>query len=121
MAFDLDHAPMAHPARSKTPLWDKGPNDKRLLKFLLSHCAVGLIGGLLFCVLFLVLDIAGLRSVLFATREAGLAIFMFCFATAFMFGAVAMGVGVMTLPRDWNYGHNAGRTRRQIEDDRPAA
>ncbi len=112
---------MANAARSKTPLWDKGPNDKRLLKSLLSHCAIGLIAGLVFCALFLALDIAGLRSVLFATREAGLAISMFCFATAFMCGALAMGVGVMTLPRDWNYGQTAGRTRRQIEDDRPAS
>jgi hypothetical protein len=45
---------------------------------------------------------------------------MFCFATAFMFGAVAMGVGVMTLPRDMKYGQNAGPTRQQIEEDRPA-
>jgi hypothetical protein len=111
---------MVRSPRPAPQLWEKGPNDKRLLKFLLAHCAVGLIAGLLFCALFLALDIAHLRTVLFATREAWLAVFMFCFATAFMCGALAMGIGVMTLPRDWNYGHHSGRTRRQIEEDRPA-
>ena len=106
---------------SRTPLWEKGPHDQRLLKFLAAHCAVGLTAGLAFCVLFLALDVAGLRSVLMAAREGPLAIFMFCFATSFMFGAVAMGVGVMTLPRDMKYGQNAGPTRRQIEADRPDA
>jgi hypothetical protein len=109
---------LAKPPRTR--LWDKGPHDQRLLRFLAAHCAVGLAGGLAFCALFLLADIAHLRSVLLAAREGPLAIFMFCFATAFMFGAVAMGVGVMTLPRDMKYGQNAGPTRQQIEEDRPA-
>jgi hypothetical protein len=94
------------PAQSQPspPPWERGPVHTRLIRFLGIHCLVGVAAGLLFAIAFLLLDVAGLRSILTATREAGLAIFMFCFALAILFGSLAMGVGVMTLPRDRAYG-----------------
>lgn len=83
------------------PLWEKGPQDGRLLRLLLSHCALGVAVGLALTAAFLALDVAGLRSVIFATREAWLALFMLSLAMAALFGSMAMGVGVMTLPRDF--------------------
>lgn len=98
---------MAKAGSRRTPLWEKGPHDRRLLRFLGQHCLLGLVTGLVFSGAFLALNIAGLRDILTATREGGLAIFMFCFAISFLFGSVAMGVGVMTLPRDMSYGEHA--------------
>jgi hypothetical protein len=85
-------------------LWDKGPNDKKLFRFLGVNLVIGLTVGLVIGVALLAFDIAHLRSVLFATREAGLAVFILLFAMSFTTGALAMGVAVMTLPKDMNYG-----------------
>lgn len=97
--------------------WETAPREGRLLRFLGTQCLIGVVAGAIFSALFLALDLAGLRSLLGATREAGLALFMFCFAIMAMFGAMAMGIGVMLLPRDANYGEGARRTVSR--DDRP--
>lgn len=105
----------------RSPLWDKGPNDRRLLRFLAAHCVVGLGAGILFSALILAFDIAHLRTLMGGAREGALALFMFVFATSFLFGSMAMGIGVMLLPRDMNYGRNAGRSGAGVEgpEERP--
>lgn len=101
-----------------TGLWEKGPNDKKLFRLLGVNLAIGLTAGLLLGGAFLVFDVAHLRSVLWATREAPLATFIFLFAMSFTTGALAMGVAVMQLPKDMNYG--AGMNRHVKKDDGPA-
>jgi hypothetical protein len=98
-------------------LWDKGPNDKKLFRLLGFNLAIGLAAGVIISAGLLVFDVAHLRSVLFATREAPLAVGIFVFAMSFTTGALAMGVAVMTLPKDMNYG--AQMDRHVKKDDRP--
>lgn len=100
-------------------LWDQGPNDKKLFRLLGVNLAVGLGVGLVIGVVLLLLDVAHLRTVLFSTREAGLAVFILLFALSFTTGALAMGVAVMTLPRDMNYGAQMNRhVKREEGPDR---
>jgi hypothetical protein len=100
-------------------LWDQGPNDKKLFRLLGVNLAIGLAVGLAIGVLLLVFDVAHLRSVLFATREAGLAVFILLFALSFTTGALAMGVAVMTLPKGLNYGAQMNRhVKREDGPDR---
>jgi hypothetical protein len=60
-------------------------------------------------------DVAHLRTLLGSTRDGALAVFMFVFAMGFLFGSMAMGVAVMTMPRDANYGSHARRVVRNEE------
>jgi len=86
---------------SGKPVWETGPHDKRLLRLLGSHCLLGMAAGLLATAGLLAFDIGGLRTVLSATREAALAVVVLSFAMAALLGSVAMGVAVMTLPKDF--------------------
>lgn len=101
--------------RARTPLWEKGPNDRRLMRFLVSHMVVGLMAGVVTAGLMIAFDVASLRSLLGATRDGVLAVFMFVFAMAFLFASTAMGVGIMTMPRDAGYGSQARRVVRNEE------
>lgn len=80
-----------------------------LVRFLLRHLALGAAIGLGLAVVFYALDIGGLKSLTAASRDGPLAMAIFTFAMVFTFGALGMGVGVMTHPRDANYGHHWGR------------
>jgi hypothetical protein len=100
-----------------TGLWEKGPNDKKLFRLLGFNLLIGLMAGIAIGAGLLVLDVAHLRTVLFATREAPLAVFIFLFAMSFTTGALAMGVAVMTLPKDATYGE--AMNRRAVKEDRP--
>jgi hypothetical protein len=88
---------------------------------LVTHCIIGVAAGLTFAGLCFALDVGQLRSLLFATRDGAMAAFMLCFALAAMFGSVAMGVGVMTLPRDTSYGQKTGLIglSKDERDDQP--
>jgi hypothetical protein len=81
----------------------------KLVRFLLKHLAVGAGVGLALSVAFYALDIGSFRSLTAASRDGPLAMFIFTFAMVFTFGALGMGIGVMTHPRDANYGHQWGR------------
>lgn len=96
-------------------LWEKGPSDKKLFRLLGVNLAIGLGVGVLISAGLLAFDVAHLRSVLFATREAPLAVGIFVFAMSFTTGALAMGVAVMTLPKDMNYGSQMNRQVKREE------
>jgi hypothetical protein len=81
----------------------------QLVRFLLRHLAIGAGVGFGLAVAFYGLDIGGLRSLTAASRDGPLAMGIFAFAMVFTFGALGMGVGVMTHPRDASYGQNWGR------------
>ncbi|MFZ4071042.1 MAG: hypothetical protein ACOYJ6_13170 [Caulobacterales bacterium] len=80
-----------------------------LVRFLLRHLAIAAGVGLGLAVAFYALDIGSLRSLTAASRDGPLAMGVFAFAMVFTFGALGMGVGVMTHPRDAAYGQNWGR------------
>lgn len=82
-------------------VWEHGPHDRRLLRLLISHCLVGMAAGVAVTAALLIFDVGGLRTVLTATREAVLAVFVLGFAMAALLGSMAMGVAVMTLPKDF--------------------
>lgn len=67
------------------------------VRFLLKHLAAGAAGGFVFGALILAGDIAGLRTMIFASEDRELFLFMLFFGLFLTFGSVGMAVGVMQL------------------------
>jgi hypothetical protein len=67
------------------------------VRFLLKHLAAGTVGGFVFGALILAGDIAGLRTMIFASEDRELFLFMLFFGLFLTFGSVGMAVGVMQL------------------------
>lgn len=74
-----------------------GRQASPLLGFLLRHLVAGSIGGLVLGALILWFDVAGLRTMIAASSDAPLALFMLFFGLWITFGSLAMAVGVMQL------------------------
>ncbi len=71
-----------------------------LLRFMLSHCLVGIAAGWGFVAGLLALDIGGLSALIFGSDEPALALALLLFGTAITFGSVAMGGAIMNLRDD---------------------
>lgn len=71
----------------------------KLVRFMLTHVANGMVLGCLFVFALIHLDVAGIGRLL-ASDGSGLATFLLFFQVAFTFGAVSMGVAVMALGRE---------------------
>lgn len=67
---------------------------------MLRHMLIGTTGGFVFGILLLVLDVGGLRSLIFASNDTGLALFLLFFGLFITFGSMGMAVGVMTIDKD---------------------
>jgi len=77
-------------------LWMQLP---KLVRFMLTHVANGMVLGCLFLFGMIWLDVWGLGTML--ERDAsGLATFLLFFQTALTFGSVSMGIAVMHLGED---------------------
>ncbi len=68
-----------------------------LARFLLGHCAVGVTAGLAFCAALLFVDAAGLRTLIFASPDWGVWLFLLVGSMCGTFGSLAMAVAVMGL------------------------
>jgi hypothetical protein len=68
----------------------------KLLRFMLTHVANGVVIGCSFLLAMIWFDMFGLGTML-ETDRSGLATFVLFFQTALTFGAVSMGVAVMNL------------------------
>ena len=68
-----------------------------LLRFLATHCLIGIGAGWAFLAGFLAFDIGGVASLVFASPFPALPLGMLMFGVAITFGGVAMGAGVMML------------------------
>jgi hypothetical protein len=68
----------------------------KLVRFMLTHIANGMVLGCLFVFVLIWLDLGGIGRLLEGDRS-GLATFLLFFQTSFTFGAVSMGVAVMAL------------------------
>lgn len=77
-------------------------NERTIITFLLRHLALGAAGGFTFGALLLALDIAGLRTLAFASPDRWLILALLFFGLFVTFGSVGMGVGIMSLGRDEN-------------------
>jgi hypothetical protein len=71
----------------------------KLVRFMLTHVANGMVIGCVFLFVLIWFDVLGLGTLL-AKDGSGLATFVLFFQTALTFGAVSMGVAVMNLGED---------------------
>ncbi len=70
------------------------------LLFLFKHLLFGSFGGILFGVLILVFDVAGLGTLVWSSPDAGIALLLLFFGLFVTFGSVGMGAAVMTLGKE---------------------
>ena len=73
---------------------------RRFLIFLLQHLAYGTLGGVIFGLLILVFDIAGLWTMIAASPDRLLALILLFFGLFITFGSIGMAVGIMQLGED---------------------
>lgn len=71
-----------------------------LLRYLAVHLAIGVGTGLMFAALMLATNVAGLADLVAGTAQPSVAVAMFLFMNALTFGSLAMGAGLMALPRE---------------------
>jgi len=71
----------------------------KLIRFMLTHAANGMVIGCVFLFVLIWFDVLGIAGLLEKDRS-GLATFVLFFQTALTFGAVSMGVAVMNLGED---------------------
>ena len=71
----------------------------KMIRFMLTHVANGMVIGCVFLLALIHWDIGGLGT-LMEKDESGLATAILFFQTAMTFGAVSMGVAVMNLGED---------------------
>lgn len=81
------------------------------VRFLLRHAMGGVGVGLLAAALIIVLDVAQLRSLAFASSEGAVAIGLLGFGFAVTFGSVALGAAIMGLGRPAGPGRGGRRLR----------
>lgn len=75
----------------------KATHDTTLVRFLVQHCAAGVIAGLVFCGAIIYLDIANMRTLLLGSEHMGKGLYLLIGSICGTFGALAMAVGVMRL------------------------
>jgi hypothetical protein len=73
------------------------PGEKRFVGFLLKHLAFGSLGAAVFGVLLLWQDVAGLRTMIFASPDRYVFLGMLFFGLWITFGSIGIAVGVMQL------------------------
>ena len=83
---------MIHPPASAS-----ARQHRRFLVFLLQHLAYGTVGGVVFGLLILVFDIAGLWTMIAQSPDRELSLALLFFGLFVTFGSIGMAVGVMQL------------------------
>jgi hypothetical protein len=71
-----------------------------LLRFLAIHLVIGVVSGLVFALALVATNVAGLSDLIARTGQPAIALFALCFVNALTFGSLAMGAGIMGLPRE---------------------
>jgi len=71
--------------------------EKPLVMFLLKHVTSGAAGGIPLGAGIMMLDIAGLRTLMGQSEDGIIAILLLFFGLMVTFGAIAMAVGIMTM------------------------
>lgn len=81
-------------------------NDRTALRFVARHLALGLGAGALFGIAILVSDLAGLRSLAFASEAPWLVIALLFFGLFITFGSVSLAANLMLLGRGERNAHD---------------
>ncbi len=82
-----------------------------LIRFLLVHAAIGIVGGWFVLGGLLVTNTGGLADLVFHSSTPLIPLVMLMIGTAITFGSAAMGAGIMMLPYD---GAGPGRKMRVL-------
>jgi hypothetical protein len=77
-------------------------HERNAITFLLRHLLYGAVGGMVFGVLVVVLDIAHLRSLAMESTDGILTLVLFFFGLFVTFGSLGMAAGIMGLGQDDN-------------------
>lgn len=77
----------------------KHKHQNELLVFLAKHLITGLIAGEFTLALLMILDVGGLRSLIWNSSSRGLALFLLIMFFALTFGSLGMGAGVIGLAK----------------------
>jgi hypothetical protein len=72
-------------------------HHRRFVGFLVRHLLYGSVGGIVFGLLLLWQDVAGLRSLIFASPDRDMFLVLLFFGLWITFGSIGMAVGVMQL------------------------
>ncbi len=70
----------------------------KMVKFLLENAVVGIVAGWVLLAFLLGSDSYGIGTVVFASANPVLPVFLLMFGFAVTFGSAAMGIAMMTLP-----------------------
>jgi hypothetical protein len=73
----------------------------KMISFLLTHLAIGVVAGIVVCIALLALDIAGLRTLISRSESWLIGLILLFGSVCGTFGALAMAVAVMNLG-DWS-------------------
>ena len=71
-----------------------------LLRFLALHLALGAAVGVAFASLVVLSNFSGIKDLIATSEQPYFVLFLLWFMNALTFASLAMGIGVMTLPRD---------------------
>ncbi len=74
------------------------PNPPSLLAFLGMHCAIGVAAGIVFAAIVVLVDLGGMKQLLVNSAEPFIPMFVLFAMCALTFGAVKMGMAIMSLP-----------------------
>lgn len=72
----------------------------QLLRFLALNCAIGVAAGQVFLAGLMAVDLAGLRTLIWASSNPMLPLALLAAGLSITFGGVAMAAAVMMLPPD---------------------
>jgi hypothetical protein len=111
MPVDLPKPPPAKPAFMAN--WPK------LVSFLAVHLAFGAAIGVAFASLVIISNVSDIKTLIAESSEPYLALALLYAMNILTFGAMAMGVGVMTLPLDAPCDMRDPHDRDDGEEDKP--
>ena len=91
----------------------------QLIRFLLTHAAIGFGLGIVFVTALMVFDVNGLKTLIWASDIWYVALFMMAFFFGLTFGSVQIGVATMLLAEEHQRGDGSGTFRRLWSRVRP--
>ena len=91
----------------------------KLIRFLLTHAAIGFSLGIIFVTGLMVFDVNGLKTLIWASDIWYMALFMMAFFFGLTFGSVQIGVATMLLAEEHQRGDGSGTMRRLWSRVRP--
>lgn len=96
------------------------PNPPSLLRFLGLHCAMGVAAGIVAAAVVVLVDLGGMKQLLTESSEPFIPMFVLFAMFALTFGALKMGMAIMSLPLEApDDGDDDGEYREPPEPRQP--